>query len=168
MLKKILLYPHPTLAKKALPVTEITDEIRQIATDMLDTLKHVGGAGLAAPQIGELVRMVLVDKNLEDAEAEESDYLLIINPELEILDKSPHTENEGCLSVDDLRSEVSRPSYVRMTGIDLENKPVSIEGRNYLSACIQHEYDHLEGKTFLVHLSFLKRSLYQKKIQKNS
>ncbi len=167
MLRKILLYPDPILAKKALPVQEINDKIKQIAVDMLDTLNHVGGVGLAAPQIGELHRMVLIDRNLLDEESEEQDFTLFINPEVEILDKSPNTENEGCLSVDDFRSEVTRPSHVRITGVDIDNNPISLEGKGYLSACIQHEYDHLEGKTFLSHISYLKRSLYQKKLQKN-
>ncbi len=166
MLRKILLYPDPLLAKVSKPVEEINDTIRQVATDMLDTLNHVGGAGLAAPQIGELYRMVLIDKNLDNEESEEQEFVLIINPVLTVLDASKHIENEGCLSVAELRAEVARPSYVRIEGIDLDNNKVSLEGRNYLSACIQHEYDHLEGKTFLNHLSFLKRSLYDKKVKK--
>ncbi len=166
MLRKILLYPDPILSKVSKPVEEINDEVRQVATDMLDTLNHVGGAGLAAPQIGELRRMVLIDKNLDTPDCEEQDFILIINPTITVIDKTPHVENEGCLSVAELRSEVSRPACVRIEGVDLDNNPISLEGRNYLSACIQHEFDHLEGKTFLSHLSFLKRSMYDKKFKR--
>ncbi len=166
MLRKILLYPDPFLATVAKPVEEINDEIRQIATDMFDTLNHVGGVGLAATQIGESYRMVIIDRNLADPDAEQQDLVLVINPELTVLDPKKHKENEGCLSVAGLRSEVARPCHVKVTGVDIDNKPIEIEGKEYLSACIQHECDHLDGKTFIVHLSHLKRSLYNKKLKR--
>ncbi len=171
MLKKVLQYPDPILAKKSVKIEEINDNIRQIAKDMFDTLNHVGGVGIAAPQIGENVRMIIIDKSLalekthEDEEIPQ-DFQIIINPELTILDAKKKVQNEGCLSVTGLRSDVSRPCHVKVSGIDLENNPVEIEGKEYLSACIQHECDHLDGITFLNHLSFLKRQLYNKKIGK--
>lgn len=166
MLRKILLYPHPTLAQIAKPIAEIDDKVKSIATDMIDTLKHVGGVGIAAPQIGESYRMVIIDRALANPDAEEQDFVLVINPSVTVLDPRKHKENEGCLSVSDLRSEVARPSHVKVQGVDIDNNPIEIEGKGYLSACIQHECDHLDGKTFIEHLSFLKKSLYLKKIQK--
>ncbi len=166
MLRKILLYPDPFLATVAKPVEEINDQIKQIATDMFDTLNHVGGVGLAATQIGEPYRMVIIDRNLADPDAEVQDLVLVINPKLTILDPKKHKENEGCLSVAGLRSEVARPCHVKVTGVDLDNNPIEIEGKEYLSACIQHECDHLDGKTFITHLSNLKRTLYNKKLKR--
>ncbi len=171
MLRKILTYPNPLLAKKSVKVEEIDDNIKRIATDMLDTLNHVGGVGIAAPQIGENVRMIIIDKSLaiepkEEGEEIPQDFQLIINPEVTVLDPKKKVQNEGCLSVLDLRSDVARPCHVKVSGVDIDNKPVEVEGKEYLSACIQHEYDHLEGITFLNHLSFLKRQLYNKKVNK--
>ncbi len=165
MLRKILTYPDPYLSKVAEPVLEINDEIRRVATDMFDTLNHVGGVGLAATQIGEPYRMVIIDKSLANPDAEEQEFTLVINPKLTILDPKKHKENEGCLSVLGLRSEVARPCHVKVEGVDLENNPIEIEGKEYLSACIQHECDHLDGKTFITHLSHLKRSMYLKKLR---
>ncbi len=164
MLRKILTFPDPYLSKIAEEVTEINDDVKRVATDMFDTLNHVGGVGIAATQIGEPYRMVIIDRALADPDAQEQDFALVINPKLTVLDSKKHKENEGCLSVAGLRSIVARPCHVKVEGIDLEGKAIEIEGKEYLSACIQHECDHLDGKTFVSHLSHLKRSLYMKKI----
>ncbi|MBP3730494.1 MAG: peptide deformylase [Mailhella sp.] len=168
MLRPVVQYPDPVLAKICEPVAEIDDEVRSLAKDMLDTLVTVGGVGIAAPQIGVLKRMVIIDVSLEKEQDDlPQDFRVFINPVITVLDPKPHEENEGCLSVPDLRAKVKRPRRVALDAMDLEGKPVHIEGEGYYGACMQHETDHLDGKLFIDHISFLKRSLYDKKMKKN-
>ena len=139
--------------------------MRALAQDMLDTLTTVGGVGIAAPQIGVLRRVVIIDVSLalNDPQAPQ-DFRVFINPVVTVIDAKPHEENEGCLSVPDLRAKVKRPRRVALDAIDLEGKPVHIEGEGYYGACMQHETDHLDGKLFIDYISYLKRSLYDKKM----
>ncbi len=167
MLRPVLQYPDPTLAKVSEPVTEINDEIRALAQDLLDTLTTVGGVGIAAPQIGVLKRVVIIDVSQEKNDPDlPQDFRVFINPVVTVLDPKGHEENEGCLSVPDLRAKVKRPRRVALDALDLDGKPVHIEGEGYYGACMQHETDHLDGKLFIDYLSYLKRSLYDKKIRK--
>ncbi len=167
MLCPVLQYPDPLLAKTSEPVQEINDEIRALAKNMLDTLQTVGGVGIAAPQIGVLKRVVIIDVSLEkEQEDAPQDFRVFINPVVTVLDSRLHEENEGCLSVPDLRAKVKRPRRVALDAEDLDGNPVHIEGEGYYGACMQHETDHLDGKLFIDRISFLKRSLYDKKIRK--
>ncbi len=167
MLRPVLQYPDPTLAKVSEPVAEINDEIRALAKDMLDTLTTVGGVGIAAPQIGVLKRVVIIDVSQEKNDPDlPQDFRVFINPVVTVLDPKGHEENEGCLSVPELRAKVKRPRRVALDALDLDGKPVHIEGEGYYGACMQHETDHLDGKLFIDYLSYLKRSLYDKKMRK--
>lgn len=167
MLRPVLQYPDPLLAKVSEPVAEINDEIRALAKDMLDTLTTVGGVGIAAPQIGVLKRVVIIDVSQEKNDPDlPQDFRVFINPVVTVLDPKGHEENEGCLSVPELRAKVKRPRRVALDALDLDGKPVHIEGEGYYGACMQHETDHLDGKLFIDYLSYLKRSLYDKKIRK--
>ena len=167
MLRPVLQYPDPLLAKVSEPVAEINDEIRALAQDLLDTLTTVGGVGIAAPQIGVLKRVVIIDVSQEKNDPDlPQDFRVFINPVVTVLDPKGHEENEGCLSVPDLRAKVKRPRRVALDALDLDGKPVHIEGEGYYGACMQHETDHLDGKLFIDYLSYLKRSLYDKKIRK--
>ncbi len=167
MLRPVLQYPDPLLARKCEPVQEINDEIRSLVQDMLDTLRTVGGVGIAAPQIGVLKRVVLIDVSLEkEGDDIPQDFRVFVNPVVTVLDPKLHEEDEGCLSVPDLRAKVKRPRRVALDAVDLDGKPVHIEGGGYYGACMQHETDHLDGKLFIDRISFLKRSLYDKKIRK--
>ena len=167
MLRPVLQYPDPTLAKVSEPVAEINDEIRALAQDLLDTLTTVGGVGIAAPQIGVLKRVVIIDVSQEKNDPDlPQDFRVFINPVVTVLDPKGHEENEGCLSVPELRAKVKRPRRVALDALDLDGKPVHIEGEGYYGACMQHETDHLDGKLFIDYLSYLKRSLYDKKISK--
>ncbi len=168
MLRPVLQYPDPLLAKKCEPVSEVNDEIRALAKDMMDTLVTVGGVGIAAPQIGVLKRVVIIDVSLEkEQEDAPQDFRVFVNPVVTVLDSKLSEENEGCLSVPDLRARVKRPRRVALDAVDLDGNPVHIEGEGYYSACMQHETDHLDGKLFIDRISFLKRSLYDKKIRKS-
>ena len=167
MLRPVLQYPDPTLAKISEPVAEINDDIRALAQDLLDTLTTVGGVGIAAPQIGVLKRVVVIDGSQEKNDPDlPQDFRVFVNPVVTVLDPKGHEENEGCLSVPDLRAKVKRPRRVALDALDLDGKPVHIEGEGYYGACMQHETDHLDGKLFIDYLSYLKRSLYDKKIRK--
>ena len=167
MLRPVLQYPDPTLAKISEPVAEINDDIRALAQDLLDTLTTVGGVGIAAPQIGVLKRVVIIDVSQEKNDPDlPQDFRVFVNPVVTVLDPKGHEENEGCLSVPDLRAKVKRPRRVALDALDLDGKPVHIEGEGYYGACMQHETDHLDGKLFIDYLSYLKRSLYDKKIRK--
>ena len=151
MLRPVLQYPDPLLAKVSEPVAEINDEIRALAQDMLDTLTTVGGVGIAAPQIGVLKRVVIIDVSQEKNDPDlPQEFKVFVNPVITVLDPKGHEENEGCL----------------LDALDLDGKPVHIEGEGYYGACMQHETDHLDGKLFIDHISYLKRSLYDKKMRK--
>ena len=167
MLRPVLQYPDPLLAKVSEPVAEINDEIRALAQDMLDTLTTVGGVGIAAPQIGVLKRVVIIDVSQEKNDPDlPQEFKVFVNPVITVLDPKGHEENEGCLSVPELRAKVKRPRRVALDALDLDGKPVHIEGDGYSGACMQHETDHLDGKLFIDHISYLKRSLYDKKMRK--
>ena len=167
MLRPVLQYPDPLLAKVSEPVAEINDEIRALAQDMLDTLTTVGGVGIAAPQIGVLKRVVIIDVSQEKNDPDlPQEFKVFVNPVITVLDPKGHEENEGCLSVPELRAKVKRPRRVALDALDLDGKPVHIEGEGYYGACMQHETDHLDGKLFIDHISYLKRSLYDKKMRK--
>lgn len=167
MLRPVLQYPDPRLKQKSEPVERIDDEIRALAADMIDTLISIGGVGLAAPQIGVFKRMALIDVSQggNDPSAPQ-DFKMFINPKITVLDPSPHSEKEGCLSVPDFRAAVNRPRKVGIDATGLDGEALHYEGEGYYGACMQHEFDHLDGVLFLDRISFLKRSLYDKKIKK--
>ena len=167
MLRSVLQYPDPRLASKSEPVDSITDEIRALAQDLKDTLTSIGGVGIAAPQIGVFKRVIILDVsqalNSPDAPQE---FIPLVNPVITVLDPALHEENEGCLSVPDFRAKVKRPRRVALDALDLDGNPVHLEGEGYYGAAMQHETDHLDGVLFIDRISYLKRSLYDKKIKK--
>ena len=125
MLRPVLQYPDPRLAQKSAEVTEINDEIRALAQDMLDTLKAIGGVGIAAPQIGIFKRVIILDlsQELKDPDAPQ-EFKALVNPRVTVLDPALHAENEGCLSVPDYRAMVKRPRRVALDALDLDGNPV--------------------------------------------
>ena len=132
MLRPVLQYPDPLLAKVSEPVAEINDDIRALAQDMLDTLTTVGGVGIAAPQIGVLKRVVIIDVSQEKNDPDlPQDFRVFVNPVVTVLDPKGHEENEGCLSVPELRAKVKRPRRVALDALDLDGNPVHIEGEGY-------------------------------------
>ncbi len=168
MLLEVLQYPHPLLKERAEEISEITPELRRLAADMIETMYEHEGIGLAAPQIGELLRLVVVDTSGPEKRERP---MVLINPVLELSGEEVESE-EGCLSVTDCRSEVKRASHVRLKALDLDGKPVELEADvddeadGMLAICLQHEVDHLEGKLFIDRISRLKRSLYDSKVKK--
>ena len=162
MLLEVLKYPHPILKQKAEPIAEITPEILQLAESMLETMYENEGIGLAAPQVGELKRLVVID--LTGPEVREAPMILV-NPELELLGEDIESE-EGCLSVEDYRNIVKRKERVRLKARSLTGTSIEMDADELFAVCLQHECDHLDGTLFIDHLSRLKRTLYDSKVKK--
>lgn len=161
-LRKILHYPEPQLKKRSEPVTEFDDELRQLAEDMAETMYDAPGVGLAAPQIGTLKRLIVIDCSTSE---EPADLIVAVNPEI-IASEGEVVEEEGCLSVPDFWANVKRAETVTMHYQDLAGNRLERSAEGLLAVCMQHEIDHLEGLLFVDRLSPLKRSLFRKKYLK--
>ena len=162
--RPILIHPDPRLKKICDPVARITPEIETLAADMLATMYEAPGIGLAAPQVGVLQRLFVVDASRDpDVEAR---ALVMVNPEIEWSSEEPNTYDEGCLSVPDQYAEVTRPAQVRMRWTGLDGKTHSEEFDGLWATCVQHELDHLNGRLFLDHLSTIKRQMITRRMVK--
>jgi len=151
---RIRLYGDPVLRQKALPVLEITKPERQLAEDMLATMYAVpNGVGLAAPQVGVLKRVIVVDI---DRNKPERTPLALFNPELEHVEGEVVGE-EGCLSFPDMTAEVKRAANIIVSGQDIEGAEIRLEADGLLARVLQHEIDHLNGVLFIDHIGPLKR-----------
>ena len=162
MLRKVRTYPDPVLAAKAAPVTEITDEIRTLAADMIETMYADKGIGLAAPQVGESIRLITVDLSGPD---KREDPHVFVNPVLSNLEGEVESE-EGCLSVVGCRTTVTRAERLHLSATDLDGNPVEMDADDLMAICLQHEVDHLNGVLFIDKISKLKRTLYERKLKK--
>lgn len=160
----ILVAPHPTLAKKAVEVEVVTDDIRQTLEDMLETMYKAHGIGLAANQVGILKRLVVVD--IANPEEEEPNPYKFINPVVVQNSEDCSAYQEGCLSVPTFYEEVERPSKITLEYLDVQGKKQTLEAEGLLATCIQHEIDHLNGVLFVDHLSRLKKNMIVKKLSK--
>jgi len=159
-LLEILKYPDPRLRTVALPVAEVNDEIRQLISDLFETMYLAPGIGLAASQVDVHQRIVVMDIS-ED----KSQPLCFINPEiLELTGKA--SREEGCLSVPDVYETVERAEKIRVKALDRDGKEFELQADEMLAVCIQHEVDHLDGKLFVDYISPLKRQRLKKKLSK--
>lgn len=163
-LRPIVKFPDPRLREIAKPVTEVTDEIRELAADMLDVMYDEPGIGLAAPQVGESISLVVVDTDWTEDGAERNP-LVLVNPELHDPAGSV-TWSEGCLSVPDFEAEVERAAEIRLEATDLDGNPIVIQAEGLQAVCLQHEIDHLHGTLFIDRISRLKRTRYIAKRKK--
>lgn len=161
-LLNILHFPDPRLRKKALPIQSVSNEIRQLAQDMLETMYDAPGVGLAAIQVNVQKRIVVIDVS-ED----KSSPLVFINPEI-IKQEGEREHEEGCLSVPEAYEMVTRADTVRVKALDQEGKPFELDADELLATCIQHEIDHLDGKLFVDYLSNLKRQRIKKRLEKQA
>jgi peptide deformylase len=161
-IREILKIGHPTLTKKAEPVTAIDDDLVRLAWDMVETLHAAPGVGLAAPQVDVSRRLIVVDLSIGE---NPDDLIILVNPEI-VAQEGQVVCEEGCLSVPDVTEKVARPYRVRVKGLDLEGREASVEGEDMLARALCHEIDHLDGKLFIERLSPLKRALVRKKIRK--
>ncbi|MFY9589736.1 peptide deformylase [Rickettsia endosymbiont of Halotydeus destructor] len=164
----IVTAPDERLKQKSLPIKSVTKEIQKFMDDMIETMHHENGAGLAAVQVGVLKRILVIDlKDHDEVLRPENFYpLFIANPEIIEKSKELVTAKEGCISVPEQRYEITRPESVKIKYLDYHNKPQELEANDWLARVIQHEYDHLEGKLMIDYLSSLKRDIALRKLRK--
>ncbi len=161
--RRIIIAPDPVLRKKATPVAAVDDRIRSLMDDMLETMYDAPGIGLAAPQIGVLERVLVVDVSAKD---QERDPLQMVNPEVIWTSEDKVAFEEGCLSLPEHYAEVSRSAEARIRYLDENNEPQELHAKQLMATCIQHEIDHLDGILFVDYLSALRRSMILRKLTK--
>ena len=160
MTREIVIYGDPVLRTKGKPVTEINDEVRQLAADMLDTMHAANGVGLAAQQVGVATQLTVIDVSdaasrpsrmwVNGQEVQPNDYmpLYLVNPQVET-SREIEAGPEGCLSFPDITADISRAAHVRVRALDLNGAPVEFEAEGLLARAVQHEVDHLNGILFI-------------------
>lgn len=176
MIRPIVFYPDPVLRKVAEPVGAVTDEIRELAADMIDTMYDANGVGLAAPQVGVSLQLAVIDVSHdeecvsyvrvdgEERTLEEICPIVFLNPELELRgDKD--TDVEGCLSFPDLRADITRPYEVTARMETLDGKTITIETDGLFSRAIQHETDHLFGKLFIDRMTSARKMAIRRQLK---
>lgn len=164
MKRPILLHPDPRLKRKCAPVADLSDELRALGNDMLATMYDAPGVGLAAPQVGVLTRLIVLDCIKEEGETPRP--LIMFNPEIIASSDTLNTYEEGCLSIPEHFADVTRPAEVEVRWIDRDGKEHT-EGMDRLWAtCVQHEIDHLDGKLFIDYLKPLRRQMITRKMTK--
>lgn len=158
----ICTYPHPALRQKAAPVEVIDEEIQRLIEDMAETMYSAPGIGLAANQVGRLLRLILVDPQREECE---HGLIVLINPRI-VSGSGEITWEEGCLSVPEFYSNVKRYEQVVACGLDREGKKVEIHATGLLAVVLQHEIDHLDGKLFIDRINPVARDVFKRKWRK--
>ena len=159
----ILIAPHALLKTRARPVTPADEAaVRDLVSRMFNTMYRAPGIGLAAPQVGQLLRVITIDLMPNDKPAP----LALINPEIVALSDDKATREEGCLSLPGQYAEVTRPARVKVRYLDRTGAKREVEADGLLSACLQHEIDHLDGVLFVDHLSALKRNMIMRRLAK--
>jgi len=164
MKRTILLHPDPRLKKACAPVTDLTDELRLLGDDMLTTMYEAPGVGLAAPQVGVLSRLIVLDCVKEEGEAPRP--MIMFNPEVIASSDDLNTYEEGCLSIPEQFADVTRPAEVDVRWIDRNGKEVTDTFTKLWATCVQHEIDHLDGKLFIDYLKPLRRQMITRKMVK--
>jgi peptide deformylase len=179
MVLEVLTYPDQRLRTKGVAIAAVTDELRVLADNMLETMYHEHGIGLAAPQVGQSIRLLVIDtrprdeagqpttEGLTELEQAVQQPIVIFNPVVREAGKEKTTYEEGCLSVPGFFETVERSLLVEVTGLDRNGQPLTIKTDGLLAICLQHEMDHLEGKLFIDRLSFVKSSKIKNRIQKH-
>jgi peptide deformylase len=162
MLREIVKYPDPILERPGEPVTEFDDELRKLVDDMFESMYAAKGIGLAAPQIGLSKRITVIDLSFQKNPEEK---IVLINPEI-IFREGKQYEEEGCLSLPEIREKVSRASKVKVRAQDVKGEWFELDGEELLARAFQHEIDHLDGILFFRRVSALKRDLMMRRIRK--
>jgi peptide deformylase len=163
-LREVLQFPDPRLKRMSTPIVEVTDELRELAQDMCEVMYDEPGIGLAAPQVAEAVRLIVVDTDWAEEDTERNPTV-IVNPDI-IESHGSIVWNEGCLSVPDFTADVVRAERVLLKGLDLDGNAIEEHAEGLRAVCFQHELDHLDGILFIDRISRLKRGMYTKKRKK--
>ncbi|MEL7258597.1 MAG: peptide deformylase [Pseudomonadota bacterium] len=166
MLRPIVLHPDPRLKKHCDPVADLSDELRDLADDMLETMYDAPGIGLAAPQVGILSRLIVLDCAKDEEVDVDPRPLVMFNPEIVASSDEKNVYEEGCLSIPDQFAEVTRPKVVDVSWIDRDGNAQSETFDGLWATCVQHEIDHLNGKLFIDYLGPIKRQMITRKMQK--
>lgn len=178
MVLEVLKFPDPRLRKKGVSVGSVSPELKALAENMLETMYAENGIGLAAPQVGQAVRLLVIDtrprdeegrydlSSMTDVEKSIVQPIVIYNPEI-VESRQKTTYEEGCLSVPGFYETVERFEYVEIKGLDKEGKEFSIQADGLIAICLQHEIDHLDGKLFIDRLSFVKSNRIKTRITKH-
>jgi peptide deformylase len=164
MIRTILIHPDPRLKKPCPAVAAVTDDLRRLADDMLETMYAAPGVGLAAPQVGVLTRLIVMDC-IKDKDAAPRPMALI-NPAVVWRSEEMATYDEGCLSIPDQYAEIDRPAEVRVRWTGLDGIEQEEQFAGLWATCVQHEIDHLDGKLFIDYLGPLKRQMITRKMEK--
>jgi len=163
MKRPILIHPDPRLKKVADPVADVSDELRKLADDMLETMYDAPGIGLAAPQVGVMQRLLVMDCAKDEAAPKPC---VMLNPEVVGASDETNVYEEGCLSIPDQYADVTRPSEVEVRWLGLDGREHR-EGFDRLWAtCVQHEIDHLNGRLFIDYLTPMRRQMITRRMQK--
>lgn len=177
MILDVLKFPDPRLRKKAKAIDSVTSELKTLAENMLETMYEFRGIGLAATQVGQEVRLLVMDtrpkengryktEDFSELESQVAQPVVIFNPEI-IAKDGETTFDEGCLSVPGYFETVSRYNYIEVKGLNLNGEEFVIKTDGLLSICLQHEMDHLDGKLFIDRLSLIRANRLKNKIKKN-
>jgi peptide deformylase len=159
----IIIAPDPRLKTRCTPIGPITAAVKQLAQDMLETMYVAPGIGLAAPQVGVMQRLVVLDVAGRD---ERPAPLVLVNPEIIWASDECGIYKEGCLSIPEAYADVQRPLQVRVRHIDLEGRRREFDADGLLATCVQHEIDHLDGVLFTDHLPAIRRNMIMTKMRK--
>ena len=162
--RTILIHPDPRLKKVSAPVPDLSDDLRRLADDMLETMYDAPGIGLAAPQVGINARLIVLDCVKGDKETPRP--LIMFNPEIVASSDESSTYEEGCLSIPEQYGDVTRPAEVTVRWIDRNCNEQQENFADLWATCVQHEVDHLDGKLFIDYLTPLRRQLITRRMQK--
>jgi peptide deformylase len=177
MIREIVIYGDPVLRKKGKQINKITEEIRTLAQDMIESMREAHGVGLAAQQVGEAIQLTVLDVSdaenrpsrmwIDGQEVDPKEHmpLILLNPQLE-LSRETEIGPEGCLSFPEVTAEISRAERVKVTALDLDGKAVSFEAEGLLSRAVQHETDHLNGILFIDRMSSAAKVTLGSKLKK--
>jgi len=164
MKRKILIHPDPRLKKVCARVPDISDELRALADDMLETMYDAPGIGLAAPQLGLLHRLIVLDCVKEEGQAPQP--TIMFNPEVIASSDETNVYDEGCLSIPEQFAEITRPAEVQVRWMDRDGREQTAGFDGLWATCVQHEIDHLQGKLFIDYLKPLRRQIITRRMQK--
>lgn len=163
-LRPIRCYPDPVLRVRCAPVERFDEDLRRLARDLVETMHAAPGVGLAAPQVGEAVRLAVVDVSVGEDPAE---LHVLVNPVI-VEASGSAVETEGCLSIPEVTEKVERPAAVEVTACDLDGQPLRLAASGWLARALCHEIDHLDGVLFVDHLRGLRRERVRRVLRRMS